>query len=267
MKRFRIKVLAGFALAGGALACSMHSSAQSADEYCTQEEADTNADCRSAAVAARKAAERKSPQQMAPFDLTGYWTSVVTEDWRWRVVTPPKGDVASIPLNHEGLRVAKTWDPAQAATDCKQYGAAGLLRNPLRVRLSWESGSTLLLETDHGVQTRRLRFDAAGKNDAAASMQGQSVARWESPALKVVTTHLSPGYLRRNGVPYSAGTTLTEYFNRYSAYGTEWLTVTTVVNDPTYLSREFITSSHFKRLRDGSSWRPTPCGSAERSAS
>src|SRR5690606_39210859 len=115
MKRFRIRTLAGLALAGGALACGSHAVAQSADEFCTQEEADTNADCRSAALAARKAAEHKSAEQSAPFDVTGYWASVVTEDWRWRVVTPPKGDVASIPLNHEGLRVANTWDPAQAA--------------------------------------------------------------------------------------------------------------------------------------------------------
>lgn len=261
MKRFPITARwAARLLAGAALAVSSHGWAQSADEYCTQEEADTNADCRSAALAARKAAEGKSPQQLAPFDLTGYWTSVITEDWRWRVVTPPPGDVASIPLNHEGLRVAKTWDPGQAATDCKQYGAAGLLRNPLRVRLSWENNKTLLLETDHGLQKRHLRFDAAVPAGAAASMQGDSIARWEAPALKVVTTHLSPGYLRKNGVPYSGDTVLTEYFNRYSAFGDEWLTVTTVVQDPKYLSREFITSSHFKRLPDGKSWRPTPCG-------
>jgi hypothetical protein len=33
-----------------------------------------------------------APRDTAPFDLTGYWTAVVTEDWRWRMVTPQKGD-------------------------------------------------------------------------------------------------------------------------------------------------------------------------------
>lgn len=248
-------------LAGMTIAGSSRVMAQAADEYCSQEEADQNADCRSAAIAVKKARENKTGQQSAPFDLTGYWASVITEDWRWRVVGAAAGDVPSVPLSHEGMRVAKTWDASKADTDCKQYGAAGLLRNPLRVHLTWESGNTLLLQTDHGVQTRRMHFDAI---DAAAapSMQGQSTAKWEAPALKVVTTQLSPGYLRRNGVPYSASTRLTEYFNRYSAFGTEWLTVTTVVSDPVYLSREFITSSHFKRLADGKAWRPTPCGAS-----
>ena len=49
----------------------------------------------------------------APVDLTGYWVSVVTEDWRFRMVTPPKGDYASVPLNAEGRRVADTWDPSK----------------------------------------------------------------------------------------------------------------------------------------------------------
>src|SRR5207247_6735389 len=49
----------------------------------------------------------------APIDLTGYWVSVVTEDWRWRMLTPPKGDYSSLPLNDEGRKVADGWDPAK----------------------------------------------------------------------------------------------------------------------------------------------------------
>jgi len=229
--------------------------AQAERRECTVEERDINADCRSH-VGTKNG---KSPKDAANIDVTGYWASVVTEDWRWRVVTPPKGDFASIPLNPEGQKVANTWDPAKAATDCKYYGAAGLLRNPLRVHLSWKDAETLLLETDHGKQTRVLNFTSAGGH-REPSMQGHSVAAWEAPSLKVVTTGLLPGYLRKNGVPYSERTVLTEYFNRYSAFGAEWLTVTTVVQDPTYLSREFITSSHFKRLANGSDWNPTACG-------
>ena len=45
-----------------------------------------------------------TPQAAAPIDLTGNWVSVVTEDWRWRMVTPPKGDFASVPLNPEGRK-------------------------------------------------------------------------------------------------------------------------------------------------------------------
>ena len=70
---------------------------------------------------------------------------------------------------------------------------------------------------------------------------------------------MRPGYLRKNGVPYSENTVVTEYFDRHSDYGAEWFTVTTIVNDPKYLTDEFITSTHFRKEPDGSKFSPTPC--------
>src|SRR5262245_61904342 len=52
-------------------------------------------------------------KQAAPIDITGYWVSLITEDWRWRMVTPPKGSYPSVPLNAEGKRIANSWDPAK----------------------------------------------------------------------------------------------------------------------------------------------------------
>src|SRR5262252_1667834 len=72
-----------------------------------------------------------TPRVGAPIDLTGYWVSIVNEDWRWRMVTPPKGDFASVPLNAEGTRVGNSWDPSQDGS-CLAYGAAGLMRLPTR---------------------------------------------------------------------------------------------------------------------------------------
>ena len=83
--------------------------------------------------------------------------------------------------------------------------------------------------------------------------------QWRELYHEVVTTNLVPGYLRRNGVPYSESTVLTEYFDHHTDFGEEWLTVTSIVDDSVYLTEEFITSSSFKRLPDGSSWNPTPC--------
>jgi hypothetical protein len=127
--------------------------------------------------------------------------------------------------------------------------------------VKWLDDKTLELKSDHGQQTRILNFDAKAQPASdAPSLQGNSLASWDGDSLKVVTRNLAPGYVRRNGVPYDEKTVLTEYFNRHSSYGVEYLTVTTIVNDPTYYSREFITSSHFKKLPDGSSWNPVPCG-------
>ncbi|MEX2123529.1 MAG: hypothetical protein WD795_06520, partial [Woeseia sp.] len=215
---------------------------------------DINADCRS-----QDDEPVKQNREGAPVDLTGYWVSVVTEDWRWRMMTPPKGDIASLPLNVEGERVTNSWDPERETDQCKAFGAAGLMRNPMRVRLSWDDDETLRLDTDHGMQTREFHFVPIQPNGRPASLQGDSAANWQESGLRVVTRNLAAGYLRKNGVPYSADTLLTEYFDRISAFGEDWLVVTTVVTDPAYLSREFITSTHFKKIEDGEGWNPTPC--------
>lgn len=199
----------------------------------------------------------------APIDLEGYWVSHVSEDWRWRMVVPPRGDYSSVPLNEEGIRVTEMWDPAAADPDsCLPYGAANVMRMPTRLRIRWTDASTLQIETDHGRQTREFHFDAQSA-PSAPSRQGYSRAMWDGSALKVTTTGLLPGYLRRNGVPYSDGTTITEYYNTHSAYGRDGFTVTTIVHDPVYLDDDFVTSTTFLRLDDRSDWTPTSCNEPE----
>lgn len=230
--------------------------------------------------------EPSSPQDAAPVDYTGYWVSLITEDWRHRMVTPPLGDTDSLPVSREGQMMADAWDPAAdeaASEQCKAYGAAGLMRMPIRVLISWEDDTTLKLETDNGQQTRLFHFDQSAAPAGAPGWQGHSVARWETmreaqglpaggggrggggaPALsggiEVVTTNMRPGYLRRNGVPYSAQTVMTEYFDAFSEPdGTTYLVISTTVEDPVYLNQPYITDTHFKKEPDGSKWMPRPC--------
>jgi hypothetical protein len=207
------------------------------------------------------------------------WVPVVTEDWRYRMVTPPKGDYTSVPISAEGRKVADAWDPARdeaAGEQCRAYAAPSVMRVPGRVRISWENDQTLKVETEAGRQTRLFSFGrpAAG---GSASWQGHSLAQWVyagqqgavAPGtprrghLKVVTTNLRPGYLRKNGVPYSADTVLTEYYNRLDEpNGDVWLIVTTMVDDPRYLTGRFATSTHFKKLpATDTRWTPEPCSS------
>jgi hypothetical protein len=217
----------------------------------------------------------------APIDLTGTWVSVVTEDWRWRMVTPQKGDYTSVPLNAAGRQVADAWDLAKDKAnheECKAFGAAGMIRLPMRLQISWQDDSTLKLETDAGQQTRLFHFGNAPKQAGERTWQGYSAAEWyKQPQaaglgfggggrgfaggnLKVVTTNMKAGYLRKNGVPYSEDTVLTEYFNRHDEpNGDQWITVTSVIEDPKYLNQPFLLSTSFKKERDGSKWRPTPC--------
>jgi hypothetical protein len=218
----------------------------------------------------------RTPKAAAPIDLSGYWVSIVTEDWRYRMVTPAKGDFASLPTNDAGVSTGNQWDPAKdeaAGEQCKSYGAPAIMRVPGRIHITWDNDTTLKLETDAGQQTRLFHF---GEFQPAAepTWQGNSSASWEvsgngrgrgsaPPAggsLKVTTTGIRPGYLRKNGYPYSGKTTVTEFYDRTTeSNGDSWLIVTTIVNDPVYLNQEFITSTHFKREADAKNWNPQPC--------
>jgi hypothetical protein len=129
---------------------------------------------------------RQTARQQAPIDLTGTWVAVVTEDWRWRMVTPPVGDVASIPVSAEGRKAAASWNrdaDVAAGNQCKAYGVGGIMRQPGRVRISWHDDQTLKLEFDAGTQTRHLYFDQAQRPAGERTLQGFSLARWEGPGV------------------------------------------------------------------------------------
>jgi hypothetical protein len=128
----------------------------------------------------------RTAQAMAPVDFTGTWVAIVSEDWRWRMVTPRKGDYASVPLSGEGRKIADAWDIEKdnaAGNQCKAFGVGGIMRQPGRIRISWQDGQTLKLDFDAGTQTRLLHFDPAAKPPAEKTWQGFSAATWEGPGV------------------------------------------------------------------------------------
>jgi hypothetical protein len=150
---------------------------------------------------------------------------------------------------------------------------------------------------DAGTQTRLFRFAPPAQASGDRTLQGTSVAQWMRPppafngntlnqqvglpgrapparnaapaappgppvargSLKVNTTNLTAGYLRRNGIPYSENAVVTEYYDRISFFGVDYLQLTTIVQDPAYLTVPFVVSNQFKREPDGSKWNPTAC--------
>jgi hypothetical protein len=200
--------------------------------------------------------------------------SVVTEDWRFRMVVPPRNDFPGLPLTPAARQVANDWDPARdeaAGNECAYYGAGAIMRIPGRLRISWDDAQTLEIETDAGRQTRVLEFGAEPEPPAEAAWQGTTTAEWElhsagfrapptNGTIKAVTTNMRPGYLRMNGVPYSENAVLTEYYDRLVQHdGTEWLVVLSILEDPTYFATPVITSTNFRRQSDRSGWSPTGC--------
>jgi hypothetical protein len=229
------------------------------------------------------------PRAVAPFDPTGYWVALVSDEWRYRMLTPAKGNVDYVPVNAAGRAAANAWDPAKdeaAGEQCRGYGAGGIMRLPIRLHVTWADQRTLQMAIDAGTQTRLFHFlpapgpgqMAAAPAGTEASWQGFSVADWQMPGfgfgfgrgapppgprfgqLHAVTTHLRPGYLRKNGVPYGSGATLTEYFQHLKDDdGTEYLAITSMLDDPEYLQQPWVRTSQFKKQADARGWDPTPC--------
>jgi hypothetical protein len=234
-----------------------------------------------------------TPQAAAPIDVTGYWVSQIVDEWRFRV-SPQKGDILYLPLNNEARQIANAWDPAKdeaEGKECKAYGAVGVMQRPGRLHITWENPSTLRVDADAGTQTRLLRFGPAPAEKGQPSWQGYSVAEWQLPGgrgrrgtlldtgglglvpgggvqgtqarsgtLKVTTTNLLPGYIRKNGVPHSGNATLTEYLNRLTGQQNDaYLSVTAMVDDAAYLTQPFVRTYTFKKLSDAVGWDPTPC--------
>ncbi len=231
----------------------------------------------------------RTAKSVAPIDVTGYWMSMVVDEWRFRV-TPQKGDIPYLPLNAEARKIALAWDPAKDEAEgkaCKAYGAVGLMQRPGRMHIVWTDDNTLKLDFDTGTQTRMLHFSRTPADKGAASWQGYSAAEWSTPGnvliftgdayvpalvrgrpaaapttgtLRVTTTNMLPGYIRKNGVPYSGKAVLTEHFNRVSGeQGDSYLVMTQFVEDPTYLNQPFIRTYTWKQVPDATGWDPTPC--------
>jgi hypothetical protein len=228
------------------------------------------------------AATPATPRAAAPFDMTGHWVSLITDDWVYRMITPAKGDVSYVPLNAEGRRLADAWDPARdeaAGEQCKGYAAPAIMRLPSRVEISWVNDDTLKLDIDTGMQTREFHFNQS-EPQAARSWQGWSTASWQlsgtteqfypgptslgqikrAGSLKVDTTNLRAGYLRKNGVPFSENAFMTEYYSLIiEDDGNQYLVIQTFVADPRYLTGHFVRTLQFKREPDGSKRNPVPC--------
>jgi hypothetical protein len=219
-----------------------------------------------ALYAQRPVAPPRPPQAAAPIDLTGYWVSQIVDEWRFRV-TPQKGDIAYLPINAEARKIAMAWDPDKdiaGGAQCKAYGAVGVMQRPGRLHIAWKDENTLQIDADAGTQTRLLHFDQTPPPAGDPTWQGYSAAQWQlrgkNGSLKAVTTKMQPGYIRKNGVPYSDKAVLTEYMNVLAGQqGDVYLSVTALVEDPAYLNQPFLRTYTFKKAADASGWGPTPC--------
>jgi hypothetical protein len=188
----------------------------------------------------------------AHVDLSGGWAQRFHEDLPERGAGPDIGDYLGLPINDAARLRADSWDAAKwtmPERQCEPHPADYGPRGPASMRISstvdpvsqdvisWHT--TLMWMLPH----RTIYMDGRPPPSAYAqhTWQGFSTGEWEGDMLKVNTTHLKEGWLRRNGVPRSEKATLVEYFIRHGNY----LTLVTVVKDPVYLTEPFVRTSNW----------------------
>jgi hypothetical protein len=198
---------------------------------------------------------------VAQVDLTGEWRSVIHEDVGLRIDDPllaggipgaegPRiGDYAGLPINAAARLKAESWDPrieSAAEHQLIVHPAAYWLLPPGGVRLSKSVDErtqavvayTLYRAGGAGSSTRTIWMDGRMHPPAYAphTWQGFSSGYWIGDTLRVTTSHLKAGFIRRNGVPSSDQATVTELFARHGAV----MTVIAIVTDAIYLEEPFV---------------------------
>ena len=185
-------------------------------------------------------------------DLAGQWGQRFHEDSPERGAGPDIGDYLGLPITDAARMRADSWTAGKwtmPERQCEPHPADYAPRGPSSMRvastvdpisqdvITWET--TMLWVLPH----RIIYMDGRPhpSPNALHTWQGFSTGEWEGDMLKVTTTHLKEGWVRRNGLPRSDRATLVEYFIRHGDY----LTLVTVVKDPVYLSEPLVRTSNW----------------------
>ena len=187
-----------------------------------------------------------SPASAQSF-LNGDWVGIFHEDQPERGPGPDLADYLGLPINAAARQYAQSWDASRLTLpehQCRAHVSPYIYRGPIRVRITEEvdPDTQNVIAIKHFLSTyaqeRTIWLDGRPHPSATAphTWMGFSTGRWEGRVLRVETTHIKQGWIRRNGVPMSANAKLTEYFVRHGNI----LTVMTITEDPVYLEEPFV---------------------------
>jgi len=201
----------------------------------------------------------------AQTDVSGQWSDRYHEDWPERIPGPDAVDLSGLPLTEAGRAKADSWNVSVQTLperQCIPHMATYGLQGPANLRiwnevdpttgrvLAWKIFGTF------GRTTETIWMDGRPHPSPRAlhTFEGFTTGEWEGDTLVTYTTHIKMGYLRRNGVPSSDRSVVVSHIVRHG----EILTITTIVEDPIYLSEPFI-RSHSWELDPKQQVLPTPC--------
>jgi hypothetical protein len=186
-------------------------------------------------------------------DLNGRWRGIFHEDNEHRIPGPMLGDYTGIPLNEAARLKARTWDASilsQPEQQARPHPAVYSMRGPANLLFDEvvdpDTNRVIAIRISglFGNADRTIWMDGRPHPTSPRALHtwaGFSTGEWIGPVLKVTTTHLKAGFIQRNGVPTSARATMTEFIVRHGNY----MTNTTIVEDPVYLDEPFIRTTNF----------------------
>jgi glyoxylase-like metal-dependent hydrolase (beta-lactamase superfamily II) len=191
---------------------------------------------------------------LAQFDFSGAWDHpglFGQEDFNDRGQGPEIGDFMGLPLNEAGIRKAESYSGSWLGVpehQCTPHPAAYQTWGPNSLLVSTEYErirrvvEAIRLDGTFGID-RIVWMDGRPHPPAEAlhTFTGFSTGHWEGDTLVVETSHMKPGWLRRNGTPTSERARMIEHFTRFDDY----LLVTTIVDDPVYFTEPFVRTTEY----------------------
>ena len=193
------------------------------------------------------------PRTLVPPDISGEWALQNDEEpgQIGGLGQPPLGDYLGIPFNEAGRLRADTSAESIWGTpeyQCRPHSAPHQWRGLGGARILKEQDPLTREVRAYHVQFMRsldrpIFMDGRPHPPAWAphTWTGFSTGQWVGNTLKVTTTHLKDGYLKRGGPQTSDLYTMTEYLTRHD----DILTITTVVDDPVYLEEPYVQSTTY----------------------
>jgi hypothetical protein len=187
---------------------------------------------------------------LAQVDFSGSWAPLFHEDQPERLPGPELGDYSGIPVNDAARLRADSYDADRISVvteyQCRPHGGDYSMRGLANMRVDQVldplTQRLIAIELRMNFQEMERTIWLDGREHppalAAHTFAGFSTGTWQGNMLDVVTTHLKPNYLRRNGLPRSDQATFTEHWVRHS----EYLTVTTLIRDPAFLTEPLVRS-------------------------
>ena len=183
-------------------------------------------------------------------DFAGAWAPLFHEDLPERIPGPELGDYMGIPVNDAARLRADSYDADRISVvseyQCRPHGGDYSMRglSNMRIDAAFDPVTQRLAawHTRMGFQEMERTIWMDGRPHpgplAPHTWQGFSTGSWDGNMLNIYTTHLKESYLRRNGLPRSDRATFTEHWVRHGNY----LTVTTVITDPVFLTEPLVRS-------------------------